>query len=118
MLQSYKAGKLIAAQTSADIWALGVIAYEALTDSYVFPAHVSRAEHLYAAAEGTVKYPWETLQPDAQIARLRVWPSFAACLARAPAARPSAAQLLASLERLVNVTALAEEATSLRPLTV
>lgn len=110
VLQSYRSGKPIAASPSADIWALGVMAFEALTNTHVFPAFVSTSNDVYAAASGTTRYPWESQRGDARIVRLRVWPILAACLARDPAARPSAAQLLASLERAVNVTAVVEPA--------
>ena len=107
VLQSYAAHARCAAHPAADIWALGVIVYEALTDDIVFPPFVKRPTDIFAAASGTARYPWE-LDQDAQFSRYRIRPVVVACLARKAAARPTAVQLLAQLDRLINVTAAAE----------
>ena len=83
--------------------------YEALTDDIVFPPFVKRPIDIFAAASGTVQYPWE-LDQDAQFSRYRIRPVVEACLSRQAAARPTAVQLLAQLDRLINVTTAAEPA--------
>ena len=107
VLQSYAAGMRTTAHPSADVWALGVMVYEALTDDAVFPPFVTAARDVFAAARGSVRYPWE-LDRDAQFSRYRVRPAVEACLARDPAARPSAVQLITMIDRLANVTGTVE----------
>ena len=104
VFQSYSAGERFAAHPAADIWALGVMVYEALTDDIVFPPFVTSASDVLAAASGSVRYPWE-LDRDKQFSRYRIRPAVEACLARDPAARPTAASLIAQIDRLANVTA-------------
>ena len=103
VLQSFAAGMRIAAHPAADIWALGVMVYEALTDGAVFPPYATPPSDVYAAASGSVRYPWE-LDRDKQFSRYRVRPAVEACLARDPAARPSAVELITMIDRLANVT--------------
>ena len=103
VLHNYAAGMRVAAHPAADIWALGVMVYEALTDGAVFPPYTTTPGDVYAAASGSARYPWE-LDRDAQFSRYRVRPAVEACLARDPAARPSAVQLITMIDRLANVT--------------
>ena len=107
VLQSCAAGMRIPAQPAADIWALGVTVYEALTGTLVFPPFLMKPADIHAAASGSAHYPWE-VDHDVQFSRYRIRPVVEACLARDAAARPSAAQLLAQLDRLVNVTGAAQ----------
>ena len=107
ILQSYAAGRRIPAHPAADIWALGVMVYEALTGALAFPPFRKRPVEVYEAAGGSARYPWES-DRDVQFSRYRIRPVVEACLARDAAARPSAVQLIAQLDRLVNVTAAAE----------
>ena len=107
VLQSYAAGMRIAAHPAVDIWALGVMVYEALTGALVFPPFGQRPVDVYAAASGSASCPWG-LHRNVRFSRYRIRPVIEACLARDAAARPSAVQLLAQLDRLVNVTAAAE----------
>ena len=86
----------IPANPAADILALGVMVYEALTDASVFPPSVKMPVDIYAAASGSRQYPWE-LDQDAQCRRYRIRPAVEACLARNAAVRPTAVQLMAQL---------------------
>ena len=82
---------------AADIWAVGVIAFELLTQERVFPPEAT-VEDVVCALRGA-GLPWE--RGAVRCARLRgLRGAVLACLARDPARRPSAAALLASWEHL------------------
>lgn len=99
---------------SADVWALGTVAFEALTGNHLVGNNRSFSAvsssfwntevvlpELYALAEGATAYPWEGAvgsMPEAW-----AWcPSrveLQKCLARSPVERPSAAMLLELLRQ-------------------
>ena len=89
--------RYITVQPSHDMFALGVVVWEAVTQK---PAFASR-DMCYACTVGDALYPWERdvrQQPEAwQQSRLAelVMP----CLARSAAQRPSALDMLAALSR-------------------
>jgi hypothetical protein len=84
---------------------MGVIVYECLAGCRL---HSSRAalKDVFERAQGLEPYPWELplqdLPPGWSKARTRG--VFDRCVLRDPAARPSAAQLLTSLNRHNNIT--------------
>ena len=85
-----------------DMWSLGVIAFEAITGKLGPRMHTAARD----CASGAALYAWE--QP-AQFAppqwrRSRLAPLVQACLQREPAARSSAAALLAGIARLGDMT--------------
>ena len=87
-----------------DVWALGVMAYEAIARTRTFNC----ARDTGPCAAGASQYPWERPpeeQPDAW-RRSRLRALVAPCLARSPAARPTAASLLAEVSRLGQVTTM------------
>ena len=102
VLRSYAARKPIAADPAVDIWALGVVAYEALTDSVVFPPSARASRDACAAAHSSAPYPWESGRRDKQLSQCNLCEVVVACLARDPSARPSARELLAHIDRLNN----------------
>ena len=93
-----------------DIFALGIIAFEALAGMKAFgtPLDFSRGkaycsvEEMMLCAAGSVPYPWErpvNLQ-HGQWQKSKLWPLVAKCLHRQAKMRPSAEQLCAQLTEL------------------
>ena len=90
-------GKPIAVHPSADIWALGVMAFEVLSGRRAMQS----ISELYLFASGAQSYPWEAA-PDAAAEpwrKLRLWSLVEACLARDPAARPTAAMVVQRVQQ-------------------
>lgn len=87
---------------SADVWALGVIAFELLTETRVASVDGDRAA-FNDALMGRAPLPWEESGPDA-VARLRrlrrLRGSILQCLERDPAQRPSSRQVLESWNQM------------------
>ena len=90
---------------SHDIWALGLMAYEAIVQR---PTLTMMAD-CFDCAFGRQKYPWElpsAEQPRAwRHSRLRAL--LLPCLARDAAQRPSASRLLERLQRMGQSTTMA-----------
>ena len=92
------ADRHIKVHPSQDVWALGVLAWEAVISH---PA-LTLQSTVKACAEGSQMYPWEC-SPDTQP---RMWRQsrlrniVEPCLARNPAKRPTAAALLAAVGQL------------------
>lgn len=84
-----------------DMWALGLMAYELLTDTSAFPMGTS-ASAVCDQITGRQPLPWEDPeQGDARLSKLRMLRrSLSACLSRDPAERPTSSGLLASWNRL------------------
>lgn len=80
----------------ADVWGLGVTLYEALTQRIPFPS----------PKQAGTRHPQVQTPPEPFGSRARVPPALAAavtaCLANDPAQRPSAAELAADLEPMVD----------------
>lgn len=83
---------------SLDIWALGVIVFEALTGQPPFPPCCG-SRSIAACAAGETPYPWETGVGEVPEAwtNARMHELVAPCLSRDPAQRPSAQALLEAL---------------------
>ena len=81
-----------------DVWALGVIAYEAITQT----RSLTTQNQIAQCAQGHAQYPWEahsSQQPQEWLqSRLRT--VMMPCLQRDAAARPTAAQTHARVARL------------------
>jgi serine/threonine protein kinase len=93
--------KTTSADPAADMWALGVIAYELLTARRAFPRSLN-AEDIRAQIIGRKALPWET--PDLRkkrVPELRMLRrSVLTCLSRDPIKRPTSAELLQSWNNL------------------
>ena len=101
-----KANREVVVSTKQDVWALGVIAYEAIVGSFT----LATLNAVIDCATGVAPYPWE-LPVEAQVAawrRSRLRAIMAPCLARNPASRPPAAALLAALRSIGHVTMQSE----------
>ena len=84
----------MAVADSLDVWSLGIVAVELLTRARVFPRHVSIEEVERQLLEGA-PLPWEdaATRPELAAALKGLKRSVLACLARDPAARPTALEL-------------------------
>jgi serine/threonine protein kinase len=85
----------ITVSAAADIWALGVIAFELLSRSRAFPAGISK-EAITSQLLGQQALPWEEGgSGNAELSKLRgLRRSVLRCLRRNPESRMSAAELV------------------------
>ena len=95
-------GRQVVVQPSHDMWALGVMAYEALTQTRA----LTLQRQVVQCAHGDEAYPWEApvkqQHPAWRGSRLR--PILEPCLSRDAAARPSAEATLKAVSRLGHST--------------
>jgi serine/threonine protein kinase len=91
----------ITVSAAADIWALGVIAFELLSRSRAFPAGTSK-EAITSQLFGQQALPWEEGgSGNAELSKLRgLRKSVLRCLSRNPESRMSAAQLVEMWEHM------------------
>ena len=97
VVNAYTNSTLVTVEPGADIWALGVMAFEVLSGRRAMQS----ISELYLFASGAQSYPWEAA-PDAAAEpwrKLRLWSLVEACLARDPAARPTAAMVVQRVQQ-------------------
>jgi serine/threonine protein kinase len=89
IVAAYEAGKRTeVVDSAADVWALGVIAFELLTDTRTFPAD-TQASAIIDALLGRAALPWEGPQSDELLPKLRMFRrTVLDCLNRDAAQRP------------------------------
>jgi serine/threonine protein kinase len=97
VIAAFEAGATsLVADAAADVWALGLTAFEVFTGERVFPPGIPLPE-IYDAISGRRPLPWEAQGGDklALVGRLRGFRRHVlACLERDPAHRPTAAAVL------------------------
>ena len=107
VVRAYQAGHFaMPSHPAADMWALGVIAYEMLTKERAFGPDASVNEILQRTA-GQQPLPWEDPSPQAQakLSQLRgLKRAVLQCLSRNPAMRPSSQLVLQSWEHMFDST--------------
>ena len=92
MVAAWAARQPIAAAPTQDVWALGAMAFEALTRvAAVDPA--GGDDGCVALARGSAQYPWERHDFLHYLGGARAAPAVRACLERAPGGRPRAGEL-------------------------
>jgi serine/threonine protein kinase len=115
VVQAYCARQLVTVHPAQDVWALGVIVYEAITGAPAF-GRMANLDTVYAAAHGQAAYAWEAgarggtsgggggSDGAAAFARSRVREAVLRCLHREPARRPTASQVLKAVDRVGSET--------------
>ena len=98
---------------SLDIWALGVMAFELLAERPAFPRFTSKGAIFASLLErpDAAPLPWEGPAGAGDLEKLRnLRGPVLACLSRDPAARPTAAALVATINELFGAAAAAPRA--------
>eukprot|EP00892_Ulva_mutabilis_P008436 jgi/Ulvmu1/5965/UM026_0088.1 len=95
----------IMADPAADVWALGVMAFELLTSEPLYTPMVATRASIWAQLCGREALPWEAGAPQqaAKLSQLHgLRRGVLLCLQRDPAARPSAQEVLVQWRDLFN----------------
>ena len=93
---AYDDQRRVTAAAACDVWALGVMVFEALTRTPAVDPFQG-VEGAKKLARGELRYPWEGEELDRTFGGSRARRVVEACLARDPAARPTAAALVQSI---------------------
>lgn len=98
VVAAYAAGaSRIVADKAADVWSLGVIAFELLTGALAFDNTFSR-EQVIAALVGETQLPWETASAATLKSLRKLKGPILQCLSREPSERPTAAEFAGAVE--------------------
>jgi serine/threonine protein kinase len=97
--------EVIKVEGAVDMWALGIIAFELLTQRRVFLPFEMDTDQIVGQLLGHEQLPWEGPDKDNLLPKLRVLKrTVLACLARDPAQRPTAQALLGKWNNLFEST--------------
>jgi serine/threonine protein kinase len=96
----------VVADAAVDMWALGIMAFELLTDEPIFQSNRDSEQDIMDRLTGRAALPWEegwhdgeeTTRKLRQLRMLRR--SLLQCLSRDPRARPTSDELLAIWDRM------------------
>ena len=100
---AYDNKQRVAAAPAQDVWALGVMVFEAFTRKPAVDPFRG-AEGCKQLARGEAKYPWEEGEQDQEFGGSRARRLVESCLARDPEQRPTAAALVEAIRLISNHT--------------
>jgi serine/threonine protein kinase len=106
VVHAYEAGaRLVHVAPPIDIWALGIIAYEMLTETQVFPGGTPHSV-IFAHLAGREPLPWKRGEAaEGSLGKLRMFrASVLQCLQRDPAQRPTIEELLRGWDTIFDLT--------------
>ena len=103
VIVAYERKEEVIADAASDIWALGVMVFEAFTRKPAVDPF-GGAEGAKKLARGELKYPWEEAELDKAFGGSRARLVVQSCLARDSAARPTAARLVQGISHISNHT--------------
>lgn len=91
----------VGVDSAVDMWALGIMAYELLTDAPVFKRDSTKKD-IQDRLSGRAPLPWEDPETkDSSLRKLRMLKrSLVKCFSRDPVERPSASDLLIAWNKL------------------
>ena len=99
MVVAFDEKRKVEAAPAQDVWALGVMVYEAFTrNPGVDP--FGGANGAKQLARGELQYPWEAAELEWPFGGVRAQRAVLSCLARNPTVRPTAAALVESISRI------------------
>jgi serine/threonine protein kinase len=97
-VSAYQNRQMVMVTAALDIWSLGVVVFEAFAKEPAVPP--GNGDVCSRRAEGTEQYPWERTGTIRGFSDSRACEIVQACLARDPAMRPTAAELVQRLRVL------------------
>ena len=101
MVIGFHEQRAVPAAPSQDVWALGVMVFEALTRRPAVDPF-GGAEGCKKLARGEAQYPWEGGEQDREFGGSRARQLVESCLARDPERRPAAAALVEAIRMISN----------------
>lgn len=110
VVRALQAGKFqMKVEPSADVWALGMVAYELLTRSRAFPSGMDQDE-ICDQITGKSSLPWENeaTKRDKLNKLKQLKPSVLRCLSRDPLERPTVEQLHSAWIRTLDLVKSSE----------